>query len=100
MDDLESGKEKAMRKKDSVDFFLSLPVLQSDVLKQDFAYRLESILKKEKISKKELAKTLNTSSAWVSKVLRGDANLTIDTMCKLVEAVGYQLGSFSIKKTA
>lgn len=60
-------------------------------IKLDFAVHLENALKKSSISKAELAQRINKSAPWISKVLRGDANLTINTMCELAKAIGYKL---------
>jgi transcriptional regulator with XRE-family HTH domain len=40
------------------------------------------------VSRAELARRLGTSPAYVSKVLRGDANLTLATITKLAMALG------------
>lgn len=40
------------------------------------------------MSKADLAKALESSPAYVSKILRGDVNFTLETMTKLAMAVG------------
>jgi transcriptional regulator with XRE-family HTH domain len=42
-------------------------------------------------SRAQLAETLKVSPAYVSKVLRGDVNLTLESMVKLARAVGGRL---------
>lgn len=54
--------------------------------KIDFAIALERLMERVGINKSQLAKHLGTSPAYVSKVLRGDANLTIESMVKLARA--------------
>ena len=70
-----------------VDWFKSLPTKQSTTIKLAFACELNEILKRRGITKKELADRLGTSQAWISKVLRGDSNFSIETMCNLAEAI-------------
>jgi len=40
------------------------------------------------ISKANLARSIGSSPAYITKVLRGDANVTIDTMAKLAWHTG------------
>ncbi len=53
----------------------------------DFANRLSEMLKAKGMSKKDLAAKIDTSPAYITKVLRGDANYTVETMVKLAMAV-------------
>ena len=59
--------------------------------KLDFAITIEAKRRECGMSNAELARALNTSNAYISKVLRGDTNLTIESMVKLSRAVGYNL---------
>jgi len=43
------------------------------------------------VSSAELARRMGTSRAWVSKVLRGENNLTVATMGKLAFALGMRV---------
>jgi len=54
--------------------------------KLDFAFSLEQQRRIAGMSYAAIAKKLGTSSAYVSKVFRGDVNLTIESMVKLVRA--------------
>ncbi|HHJ19984.1 MAG TPA: XRE family transcriptional regulator [Gammaproteobacteria bacterium] len=53
----------------------------------EFANTLSDMLKGKDISRKELAGIVETSPAYITKVLRGDANYTVETMVKLAMAV-------------
>lgn len=55
-------------------------------LKLDFALQLEKRRLNANLSYAELAKKLGTSAAYISKVFRGDANLTIESMVKLARS--------------
>lgn len=63
---------------------------KAEKLKLDFAIELDQILRTQKISNAELADKLDTSRAYVTKVLRGDTNLTIESIAKLCHAVDKQ----------
>lgn len=59
--------------------------------KLEFAVMLEQRRKSASMSLSELAKKIGTSAAYISKVFRGDSNLTIESMVKLARATGGQL---------
>jgi transcriptional regulator with XRE-family HTH domain len=65
-------------------------------LKMGFVGDLWNLMKESNLTGKELAKKLDISEARVSKILKGDANLTIDTIAKLACAVNSEV-SLSIK---
>lgn len=59
--------------------------------KLDFAVALERRRKTVGLPYAALAKKLATSAAYISKVFRGDSNLTIESMVKLARASGGRL---------
>lgn len=59
--------------------------------KLKFAFDLESQLRRAKMTYSSLAQKLGTSAAYITKVFRGDANMTIESMVKLAKATGGQL---------
>lgn len=59
--------------------------------KLEFAVMLEQRRRMASMSLAELAKKIGTSAAYISKVFRGDSNLTIESMVKLARATGGQL---------
>ncbi|MDT4331077.1 helix-turn-helix domain-containing protein [Methylomonas sp. MS20] len=59
--------------------------------KLDFSIALNQFFERSGKTQKELASKLNTSPAYITKVFRGDANFTIETMVKLARAVDGQL---------
>lgn len=59
--------------------------------KLDFSINLFQTMKRRGIAKKELAERLGTSQAYVTKVFRGDANFTLASMTKLVQALDAKL---------
>lgn len=52
-----------------------------------FTTSLARIMRLEKVSGKKLASRLSVSAAQVSKVLRGQENVTIETMAKFADAL-------------
>lgn len=59
--------------------------------KLQFALALEKQRGAIGLAYKAVAEKLGTSAAYVTKVFRGDANLTIESMVKLARATGGQL---------
>lgn len=59
--------------------------------KLDFALALEKQLKVSGLNYSALAKKIGTSPAYITKVFRGDSNLTIESMVKLTRATGGRL---------
>lgn len=53
----------------------------------DIADQIYELMEKADINKTELAEKLGSSKAFVSKVLRGDANMTMRTLIKIVFAL-------------
>lgn len=59
--------------------------------KLDLSIELHRLLERKGINNTELAKRLGTSKAFITKLFRGDANLTIETMVKAACAAGGRL---------
>ncbi len=57
-------------------------------LKLDFSISLEKRRKNAGLSYADLAHKIGTSPAYISKIFRGDANFTIESMVKLSRATG------------
>lgn len=56
-----------------------------------FALEMERQMKRQGINKRGVAMRLETSPAYITKVLRGDANVTIESMARLARAAGGDL---------
>jgi transcriptional regulator with XRE-family HTH domain len=52
-----------------------------------FSVELSRLMDKRGITKKEFAEKIDSSKAYVTKVFRGNANFTIETMVKLARAL-------------
>lgn len=57
----------------------------------EFTEELARWMKEKKVSRSELAVRIGHSPAYVTKVLRGNANFTAATMAKLAKAVGAEV---------
>jgi transcriptional regulator with XRE-family HTH domain len=64
---------------------------RADVAALSFVEELVRCMRQAEMSQAELARRLGASEAYVSKVLRGDANFTLATLVKLADAVGQEL---------
>lgn len=62
-----------------------------EAAKIDFALELNRLLERRGMTKAALARAMGVSKPMVTKVLRGDANLTIETMVKAARAAGGQI---------
>lgn len=60
-------------------------------LKLDFTKALSGQMRRKGLKKGDLAKKLDLSAPYMTKVMRGDENFTIETMVKLARAAGGQL---------
>lgn len=72
----------------------------TDEIKLDFALAVERALNDSGVSRAELSRRVGSSSAWITKVLRGDANLTIETMQKIAAAMGQNVHIHLARKAA
>ncbi len=60
-------------------------------MSQDIALAIHYYLRKSGSTQKELADKLGVSTAYVTKLMRGNENLTVETICKLQDALGEEL---------
>ncbi len=63
----------------------------SEKIKLDFALAIHRFMERSGLTKTQLAERIGVSQPYITKALRGDANLTIETMVKLARAVGAEL---------
>ena len=54
----------------------------------DFTEELDKMMKAKGISRSDLARTLGVSPAYITKVLRGNVNFTVDSMVRLARVTG------------
>jgi|HubBroStandDraft_1064217.scaffolds.fasta_scaffold05077_10 transcriptional regulator with XRE-family HTH domain len=56
-----------------------------------FVLDVDNMMTAQNVSRAQLAEKLGTSPAYVTKIMRGDVNFTLETMTKLALAVGGKL---------
>jgi transcriptional regulator with XRE-family HTH domain len=66
--------------------------------KLHFSIELNRLFKQSGMTQKSLSEKLDSSPAYITKVFRGDANFTIETMVKLARAVDGELQIHIIPK--
>lgn len=59
--------------------------------KLDFAIELNKFIKASNMSNKDVAEKLGTSQAYITKMLKGDVNFTIESMVKATRAANAKL---------
>jgi len=57
-------------------------------LSQDIALAVHYHIRKSGMTQKEFAARMNVSAAYVGKLLKGNENLTLETICKIQQAIG------------
>ncbi|MBN1424512.1 helix-turn-helix transcriptional regulator [Candidatus Fermentibacteria bacterium] len=67
------------------------PEYHAEIAAIGFTESLCALMAERGVSRAELARRLGTSQAYVTKILRGDANFTLTTMIRLVRALGADL---------
>jgi transcriptional regulator with XRE-family HTH domain len=81
----------AMRLKDLVSRADVSESIAIEGAKLDFALSLSEIMEREGLKKVDLAERLGVSRPMVTKILRGNSNLTIETMVRASVAVSGKL---------
>lgn len=56
-------------------------------LSVQFARNVEDMMSKKELKQKDLAEKMNVSTAYISKVLNGNINMTLATMSKIAKAL-------------
>jgi len=65
----------------------------------DFTEGLHNIMEANGITRSDLARRLGVSPAYITKVLRGNVNFTVDSMVRLVKAAGGEISVQVAPKT-
>ena len=53
----------------------------------DISYYLHELMEQKGISKKELAKKMNVTPAYITKILSADCNISLKTIAKVLSAL-------------
>lgn len=65
-----------------------------------FARQIETLRKQRGLKKKDLAKKVGVSQAYITKVMQGEANYTLETMAKFAHALEADINLHMCDKTA
>lgn len=60
-------------------------------MSKEIAMNIHYYLRSNNMSQKELADRMNVSPAYIGKVLKGEENLTLETICKIQSALDFNL---------
>ncbi len=60
-------------------------------LSQEIALNVHCYLRDKKMTKTALAKAMGVSPAYIAKLLKGNENLTLETICKIENIIGRKL---------
>ena len=58
---------------------------------REFTEQVAALMQAKGVTKKELATRLNTTPSYITRIMRGDTNFTVDTMVRLVYALGGEI---------
>jgi len=67
------------------------PAFRTELAILDVAAEIDAALARSGLSRAELARRLGTSRAYVTKILRGNANFTLDSLVRISDALGGEL---------
>jgi transcriptional regulator with XRE-family HTH domain len=67
------------------------PEFRVDQIKFEITEEICKQMKANSITRTELAERLNSSKAYVTKMLRGNSNFTLESLVKIAEALGCEL---------
>jgi DNA-binding phage protein len=81
---LERYRRSLQEARSSVDYWVDGPITE-------FIEDVWRLMEEQKVSLAELARRLGTSRAYVTKLLGGNANFTLQTMAKVAMALGAQV---------
>jgi len=57
----------------------------------DFTEGLHKMMEANGVTRSDLARRLGVSPAYITKILRGNVNFTVDSMVRLVRAIGAEV---------
>lgn len=79
-----SIQERMREARNSIEYWTAIPAHQ-------FAIEVCRLLDERRLTRAELARAVGCSRAHISDVLRGDANLQLRTMVRILKALGMEL---------
>ncbi len=80
-----------IKSEELLNWFNSVPVDAAETMKLELAIAIDAAIRSKNMTRKQVADAVQTSPAWITKVLRGDVNLTIESMVKLCQAIDHKV---------
>lgn len=74
--------------KDRLNSIRQLHSYRVEKVKIEFVRGITRVMRQKGITNSALAEQVGTSNAYITKVLRGDCNFTIDSMVKIAHGIG------------
>lgn len=75
-----------------------METFDTEVARDEVSNQIDLVMKRERVSKAELARRLGKSRAYVTKILQGNANFTLDSLVKIAKALGYKFAPVFVPK--
>ena len=73
-----------------VDQIKATETFEKEVARDLVSDQIDWMMKKHNVKKAELARRLGKSRAYITKILQGNANFTLDTLVQIARALGYR----------
>jgi transcriptional regulator with XRE-family HTH domain len=69
-------------------------------VRADISDQIHAAMEREEVKPAELARRLGKSRAYITKILQGNANFTIDSLVQIARALGYRYAPVFLPKFA
>lgn len=69
-------------------------------VRHEISEQIHEAMVREEVKPAELARRLGKSRAYVTKILQGNANFTIDSLVQIARALGYRYAPVFVSKSA
>lgn len=85
---MNKAEKQAERIRKEIEELYNEPAMKIESLKFDITEEISKHMAGNNISRVELAEKMGTSRAYITKMLRGDTNFTLETLVKIAGALG------------
>jgi transcriptional regulator with XRE-family HTH domain len=70
-----------------------------EIVRHEISEQIHEAMEREEVKPAELARRLGKSRAYVTKILQGNANFTIDSLVQIARALGYRYAPVFVSKS-
>lgn len=71
-----------------------------EIVRHEISEQIHEAMTREEVKPAELARRLGKSRAYITKILQGNANFTIDSLVQIARALGYRYAPVFVPKVA